>query len=241
MLSLPVLEQFHWQDSSLGEIDYLLPSQILKLSLIMLPPSYLVLCEGHRSRFKRILQIFQHIGTLHLDMHVAPDYTEQRVLIANINRSFFWELYLTVNKVADHWFTPTILNLLNRCYWVTTLSLQIVADHREVWSKISSHPVMLIVIAAHYKPRETEGRFAIKKVSGTGDEIYFIRDIVANAKTLRKVDNIIPSWDANCDCRTLQTWGDRKISLHYLKLCIISSSKFKRHSSCCHFRPRETR
>ncbi|TVU38741.1 hypothetical protein EJB05_12126, partial [Eragrostis curvula] len=46
VLSLPVLEQ--WQDSSPGEIGYLsLPSQILKLSLIELSPSYLVLCDGH--------------------------------------------------------------------------------------------------------------------------------------------------------------------------------------------------
>ncbi|TVU38755.1 hypothetical protein EJB05_12141, partial [Eragrostis curvula] len=52
-----------------------------------------------------------------------------RLLIANINRHFFSELDLTVNKVADHWFSPTILNLLSRCYWVTTLSLKIVADH----------------------------------------------------------------------------------------------------------------
>ncbi|TVU38742.1 hypothetical protein EJB05_12127, partial [Eragrostis curvula] len=73
VLSLPALEQLHWQDSSPGEIDYLsLPSQILKLSLIELPASYLVLCEGHRSHFTRILQIFQRIGTLHLEMPVAP-------------------------------------------------------------------------------------------------------------------------------------------------------------------------
>ncbi|TVU38736.1 hypothetical protein EJB05_12121, partial [Eragrostis curvula] len=167
-LSLQIVadhRELHWQDSSLGEIDYLsLPSQILKLSLVELPPSYLVLCEGHQSHCTRILKNFERIGTLHLEIPIAPVRLcrEQRLLIVNINRLFFSELDLTVNKVVDHWFSPTILNLLSRCYWVTTLSLQIVADHRE-------------------------------------DE------------------NIGPSCDANCDCRTLQAWGDRRVGLDYLK------------------------
>ncbi|TVU38753.1 hypothetical protein EJB05_12139, partial [Eragrostis curvula] len=95
--SLPALEQLHWQDSSPGEIDYLsLPSHILKLTLIELPASYLVLYEGHRSHFTSILQIIRRIGTVHLDMPVAPVSTMHIFLILRYLHCIYMKLVVRI-------------------------------------------------------------------------------------------------------------------------------------------------
>ncbi|TVU38749.1 hypothetical protein EJB05_12135, partial [Eragrostis curvula] len=51
--------------------------------------------------------------------------------------------------------------------------------------------------------------FHIYKVTG---------NIKARYLLLGLVDNIVPPCDANCDCRTLQTWEDRRIGLDHLKI-----------------------
>jgi hypothetical protein len=73
LLNAPVLDQFRWEDRCPDTIHrWSLPSKLLRLNVIELPVADLIFCNGGRSRFTSILQIFGQIGTLSLEFPIAP-------------------------------------------------------------------------------------------------------------------------------------------------------------------------
>lgn len=71
-LNLPKLEHLHWEDCCPEIHRWSLPRRLQKLTVIELSRAYLMLCDGGQSHFTRILQAFEHIAILRLQIPIEP-------------------------------------------------------------------------------------------------------------------------------------------------------------------------